>query len=291
MAKIIGIDLGTTNSVVAIMEGREAKVIVNEEGSRITPERGRLGRQGRGARQWPDRMKRQAVTFNPGEHDLPRKRFVESPVRGGDRGDESARSVQGRAPEQWRGRVRHPRKTVERARGQREGPSKAQEGGGGLPRREGEAGPMITVPAYFNDSQRQATTKDAGRIARARRPSRVRQRADARRRSRMASTRRRTRSSGGLRLRASSIARHLDPREVGDNVVQVISTNGDTHLGGDDIDNLVIDWLIAEFRKSSGIDVSKDKVGHLRRLKESRRRRSRRSSCRACRRPRSTCRS
>ena len=121
---------------------------------------------------------------------------------------------------------------------------------------------VITVPAYFNDAQRQAT-KDAGRIA-------------------------------GLDVKrivneptAAALAYGLDKKkdeiiavydfgggtfdisilEVGDNVVQVISTNGDTHLGGDDIDNLIIDWLVAEFKKDSGIDVSKDKMV-LQRLKE-----------------------
>src|SRR6478609_2395310 len=107
---------------------------------------------------------------------------------------------------------------------------------------------VITVPAYFNDAQRQAT-KDAGRIAGL---------------------------AYGLDKKKDEIIAVYDfgggtfdisILEVGDNVVQVVSTNGDTHLGGDDIDNLLIDWMIAEFRKSSGIDVGKDKMA-LQRLKE-----------------------
>ena len=143
---------------------------------------------------------------------------------------------------------------------------------------------VITVPAYFNDAQRQAT-KDAGRIA-------------------------------GLDVKrivneptAAALAYGLDKKkdeiiavydfgggtfdisilEVGDNVVQVISTNGDTHLGGDDVDNLIIDWMIAEFKKASGIDVAQRQDGSA--APEGGRARRRRSSCRACRRRASTCRS
>ena len=257
MGKIIGIDLGTTNSCVAIMEGREPKVIVNEEGSRITPS----------VVAWDDKgeilvgqiAKRQAVT-NPENTIFSAKRFI------GRRFDEVNEETK-----------RVPYKTVKAdngdtsfdLRGKKVSPpevaakvlqklKKAAEDY--LGEKISEA--VITVPAYFNDAQRQAT-KDAGRIA-------------------------------GLDVKrivneptAAALAYGLDKKkdeiiavydfgggtfdisilEVGDNVVQVISTNGDTHLGGDDVDNLIIDWMIAEFKKAQGIDLGKDKMA-LQRLKE-----------------------
>jgi len=257
MGKIIGIDLGTTNSCVAIMEGREPKVIVNEEGSRITPS----------VVAWDDKgeilvgqiAKRQAVT-NPENTIFSSKRFigrryeetneevkrVPYKIVRGDHGD-SVFEIRGKktTPPEVSARVLQKLK-------------KAAEDF--LGEKITEA--VITVPAYFNDSQRQAT-KDAGKIA-------------------------------GLDVKrivneptAAALAYGLDKKkdeiiavydfgggtfdisilEVGDNVVQVISTNGDTHLGGDDIDNLIIDWLVAEFKKAQGIDLGKDKMA-LQRLKE-----------------------
>jgi molecular chaperone DnaK len=257
MGKIIGIDLGTTNSVVAIMEGREPKVIVNEEGSRTTPS----------VVAWDDKgevlvgqiAKRQAVT-NPENTIFSAKRFV------GRRFEEVQEEVK-----------RVPYKVVKAnnsdvafvMRGKNVSPpevsarvlmklKKAAEDY--LGEKVSEA--VITVPAYFNDSQRQAT-KDAGRIA-------------------------------GLDVKrivneptAAALAYGLDKKkdeviavydfgggtfdisilEVGDNVVQVISTNGDTHLGGDDIDNAIIDWMVAEFKKANAVDLRNDKMA-LQRLKE-----------------------
>src|SRR5271156_1785198 len=257
MGKIIGIDLGTTNSVVAIMEVREPKVIVNEEGSRTTPS----------VVAWDDKgevlvgqiAKRQAVT-NPENTIFSAKRFI------GRRFEEVAeetkrvpykvvRATNGDSAFSIRGKNLSPQEVSAKILQKLK---KAAEDY--LGEKVTEA--VITVPAYFNDAQRQAT-KDAGRIA-------------------------------GLEVKrivneptAAALAYGLDKKkdeiiavydfgggtfdisilEVGDNVVQVMSTNGDTHLGGDDIDNLVIDWLAAEFRKSSGIDVSKDKMA-LQRLKE-----------------------
>jgi molecular chaperone DnaK len=257
MGKIIGIDLGTTNSVVAIMEGREPKVIVNEEGSRITPS----------VVAWDEKnevlvgqiAKRQAVT-NPENTIYSAKRFV------GRRFDEVTeetkrvpykvvRASNGDSAFNVRGQVLSPQEVSAKVLQKLK---KAAEDF--LGEKVTEA--VITVPAYFNDAQRQAT-KDAGRIA-------------------------------GLDVKrivneptAAALAYGLDKKkdeiiavydfgggtfdisilEVGDNVVQVISTNGDTHLGGDDFDNLIIDWMIAEFKKSSGIDVGKDKMA-LQRLKE-----------------------
>jgi len=257
MGKIIGIDLGTTNSVVAVMEGKEPKVIVNEEGSRLTPS----------VVAWDDKgeifvgqiAKRQAVT-NPENTVYSAKRFM------GRRFDEVQDEIKRvpykieKAPngDAWfniRGKLVSPpevgAKVLQKLK-------KAAEDY--LGEKVTEA--VITVPAYFNDAQRQAT-KDAGRIA-------------------------------GLEVKrivneptAAALAYGLDKKtneviavydfgggtfdisilEVGDNVVQVISTNGDTHLGGDDVDILVMDWLIAEFRKDTGIDVSNDKMV-IQRLKD-----------------------
>ena len=257
MGKIIGIDLGTTNSVVAIMEGREPKVIVNEEGARTTPS----------VVAWDDKgevlvgqiAKRQAVT-NPENTIFSAKRFV------GRRFDEVGEEVK-----------RVPYKVSKTANGDsafvvRDKTVSPPEVSARVIMKLKKAAEdylgekvteaVITVPAYFNDSQRQAT-KDAGRIA-------------------------------GLDVKrivneptAAALAYGLDKKkdeviavydfgggtfdisilEVGDNVVQVISTNGDTHLGGDDIDNMIIDWMVAEFRKSSGVDLQKDKMA-LQRLKE-----------------------
>ncbi len=257
MGKIIGIDLGTTNSVVSVMEGKEPKVIVNSEGARTTPS----------VVAWDDKgdvlvgqiAKRQAVT-NPENTVFSAKRFI------GMRWEEAQREVE-RVPFKC---IRGKNGDVYfEVRGNKVAPpevsakvlqklKKAAEDYLG----ETVTEAVITVPAYFNDSQRQAT-KDAGKIA-------------------------------GLDVKrivneptAAALAYGLDKEkdeviavydfgggtfdisilEVGDNVVQVISTNGDTHLGGDDIDHVVMDWLIAEFKKDSGIDVSKDKMV-LQRLKD-----------------------
>ncbi len=257
MGKIIGIDLGTTNSVVAIMEGKEPKVIVNEEGDRITPSV--VGWDDQGEVLVGTIAKRQSVT-NPEGTIYSAKRFLGR--RFEEVGEESKRmpykvvrrgngdagfEVAGKelaAPEVSAHVLRKLKKAAENYLG------------------ETVTEAVITVPAYFNDSQRQAT-KDAGKIA-------------------------------GLEVRrivneptAAALAYGLDKKkdeliavydfgggtfdisvlEVGDNVVQVISTNGDTHLGGDDVDNRVIDYLIAEFKKDSGIDVGKDKMV-LQRLKD-----------------------
>jgi molecular chaperone DnaK len=257
MGKIIGIDLGTTNSVVAIMEGREPKVIVNEEGARTTPS----------VVAWDDKgevlvgqiAKRQAVT-NPENTIFSAKRFI------GRRFDEVTEEIK-RAPYKVvranngdcafvvRGKNVSPPETSARVLMKLK---KAAEDY--LGEKVTEA--VITVPAYFNDAQRQAT-KDAGRIA-------------------------------GLDVKrivneptAAALAYGLDKKkdeviavydfgggtfdisilEVGDNVVQVISTNGDTHLGGDDVDNLIIDWMVAEFKKANAVDLRNDKMA-LQRLKE-----------------------
>ncbi|MBI5478627.1 MAG: molecular chaperone DnaK, partial [Deltaproteobacteria bacterium] len=257
MGKIIGIDLGTTLSVVAIMEGKDPKVIVNEEGGRLTPSV--VGFDDKGEVLVGQIARRQAIT-NPENTVFSIKRFM------GRKYDEVGEEIR-----------RVPYKVVRAANGD----ANIEVRGKRLPPPEISAKVLqklkhaaeeylgekvteavITVPAYFNDSQRQAT-KDAGKIA-------------------------------GLEVRrivneptAAALAYGLDKSrdhiiavydfgggtfdisilEVGDKVVEVVATNGDTHLGGDDIDNRVMDWLIAEFKRDTGIDVSKDKMV-LQRLKE-----------------------
>ncbi|HBQ16109.1 MAG TPA: molecular chaperone DnaK, partial [Myxococcales bacterium] len=257
MGKIIGIDLGTTNSVVAVMEGKEPKVIVNEEGDRLTPSV--VGWSDDGEVLVGQIAKRQSIT-NPEGTIFSAKRFIgrrfdelggdESRVpykvmrrENGDVGFE-VDGKQMAPPEVSAHVLRKLKRAAENYLG------------------ETVSEAVITVPAYFNDSQRQAT-KDAGRIA-------------------------------GLEVKriineptAAALAYGLDKKndeliavydfgggtfdisilEVGDNVVQVISTNGDTHLGGDDVDDKIIEHLIAEFKKDTGLDVSSDKMV-LQRLKD-----------------------
>ncbi len=258
MGKTIGIDLGTTNSVVAIMDGKEPKVITNEEGDYITPS----------VVAWESDKdeilvgqiaKRQAVT-NPENTVYSIKRFMGRKF--GEVSEEIkmvpykvAESANGDVTVEVKGRPFTPpeisAKVLQKLR------RAAEEYLG-----EKVEKAVITVPAYFNDSQRQAT-KDAGKIA-------------------------------GLTVdrivnepTAAALAYGLDKKkdqliavydfgggtfdisilEVGDNVVQVVSTNGDTHLGGDNIDQRIIEYLAAEFKKDQGIDISKDKMV-IQRLKE-----------------------
>src|ERR1700750_3171895 len=250
MAKIIGIDLGTTNSCVAVMAGGEPKVIPNEEGGRTTPSV--VGFTKTGERLVGQVAKRQAIT-NPENTIFSIKRFMGRrynevneemkmvPYKVVQAGDHVAVLAQGKeySPAEISAYILQKLK-------------KAAEDYLG----ETVTEAVITVPAYFNDAQRQAT-KDAGKIA-------------------------------GLDVKriineptAAALAYGLDKTkeqliavfdmgggtfdisvlEVGDKVVEVVSTNGDTHLGGDDIDNRLMDWLVAEFKKDTGIDVSKDKMG------------------------------
>jgi molecular chaperone DnaK len=257
MSKIIGIDLGTTNSVVAVMEGGQPAVIPNQEGGRTTPSVVAFTKSGE--RLAGQVAKRQAVT-NPENTIYSIKRFmgrrfnevseemklVPYKVVTGEHGDARV-EIQGKKyspPEISAMILTKLKEAAEAYLGEKV--TKA----------------VITVPAYFNDAQRQAT-KDAGQIA-------------------------------GLEVMriineptAAALAYGLDKKkdetiavydfgggtfdisilEVGDGVVEVKSTNGDTHLGGDNIDQRIIDWLIQEFKKDQGVDVSKDQMA-LQRLKE-----------------------
>jgi molecular chaperone DnaK len=257
MAKAIGIDLGTTNSVVAVMEGGEPKVIINEEGSRLTPSVVAFTKDGEIL--VGQVAKRQAVT-NPENTVFSIKRFM---GRKYDEVNEEMKMVPYKVVRAGNGDAR-----VEIMGKQYSPPEisakilqklkKSAEAYLGTEVKDA----VVTVPAYFNDSQRQAT-KDAGTIA----------------------------GLNVLRIinepTASALAYGLDKKkderiavydfgggtfdisilEVGDNVVEVKSTNGDTHLGGDNMDQKIIDWLVAEFRKDQGIDLSKDRMA-LQRLKE-----------------------
>jgi molecular chaperone DnaK len=255
--RVIGIDLGTTNSVVAVMEGGQPTVVVNQEGSRVTPSVVAITKDGE--RLVGQVAKRQAVT-NPENTVFSIKRFMgraygEVASEGGRVPYRVVRADNGDAGVEVRGRTYSPpeisamvlQKLKQAAEDYLGGPV---------------TDAVITVPAYFNDAQRQAT-KDAGRIA-------------------------------GLNVQriineptAAALAYGLDKKgnetiavydfgggtfdisilEVGGGIVEVKSTNGDTHLGGDDIDARVIDWLVAEFRKAEGVDLSKDRMA-LQRLKE-----------------------
>ena len=256
MGKIIGIDLGTTNSVVAVMEAGVPKVLVNEEGARTTPSVVAFTKDG-------DKLvgqiaKRQAVT-NPENTIYSAKRFIGRrfdeikdelkyvPYKVQPKGNDIAFDVRGKqvSPEEIAALVLGKLKKV------------AEDY---LGAEVTEA--VITVPAYFNDAQRQAT-KDAGRIA-------------------------------GLDVKriineptAAALAYGLDKKgdqkiaiydfgggtfdisvlEVGDNVVEVKATNGDTHLGGDNFDEKILVWMIEEFKRDQGIDLKNDKMA-LQRLRE-----------------------
>jgi len=257
MERIIGIDLGTTNSVVAVMEGNEVKVLQNEEGGRTTPSV--VAYDDKGNVLVGQIAKRQAIT-NPENTIFSIKRFmgrrlheVENEMRLVPY--KVVRQGEDNVGVQVRGKVVTPPEVSARILMKLK---KAAEDYLGGPVSKA----VITVPAYFNDAQRQAT-KEAGRIA-------------------------------GLEVMriineptAAALAYGMDKKkdqtiavydfgggtfdisilEVGDNVVEVKSTNGDTHLGGDNIDQRIIEWLIAEFKKEAGIDVSNDKMV-LQRLKD-----------------------
>ncbi len=259
--KVIGIDLGTTNSVVAVMEGGQPAVIVNQEGARTTPSVVAITKDGE--RLVGQIAKRQGVT-NPENTISSIKRFM---GRKFDEVSNSASSEASRVPYKV-ARADNGDVWVE-VRGKKQSPPEIsamilqklkQAAEDYLGEKITDA--VITVPAYFNDAQRQAT-KDAGKIA-------------------------------GLNVQriineptAAALAYGLDKKkdetiavydfgggtfdisvlEVGEGVVEVKATNGDTHLGGDDIDDRIIEWLVSEFKKTDGIDLSKDRMA-LQRLKE-----------------------
>ncbi|MFT8632232.1 MAG: molecular chaperone DnaK [Liquorilactobacillus ghanensis] len=235
MSKIIGIDLGTTNSAVAVLEGKEAKIITNPEGNRTTPS---VVSFKNGETQVGEVAKRQAIT-NPNTISSIKRHMGEADYKV---------EVEGKkyTPQEISAMIlQYIKDYAESYLGEKVSQA------------------VITVPAYFNDGQRQAT-KDAGKIA-------------------------------GLKVErivneptAAALAYGLDKLdkdekilvfdlgggtfdvsilELGDGVFEVLSTNGDTHLGGDDFDKKIMDWLIAEFKQENGVDLSTDKMA-MQRLKD-----------------------
>ena len=258
MGKIIGIDLGTTNSCVAVMEGNQPTVIINNEGQRTTPSV--VAFTDGGERKVGSPAKRQAIT-NPKNTVFSIKRFM------GETYDQVTKEIERVPYTVVRGENNTPRVDVE---GRQYSPQEISAMILQKLKSDAEAylgetvtQAVITVPAYFNDAQRQAT-KDAGKIA-------------------------------GLEVEriineptAAALAYGIDKQEkthtvlvydlgggtfdvsiieIGDGVIEVLSTNGDTHLGGDDFDNKVTQWMIDEFKKAEGVDLSTDKMA-LQRLKE-----------------------
>ncbi|WP_311407011.1 Hsp70 family protein, partial [Liquorilactobacillus uvarum] len=235
MSKIIGIDLGTTNSAVAVLEGKEAKIIANPEGNRTTPS---VVSFKNGETQVGEVAKRQAIT-NPNTVASIKRHM-------GEAGYKVKVEDKEYTPQEISAMIlQYIKDYAESYLG------------------ESVSQAVITVPAYFNDAQRQAT-KDAGKIA-------------------------------GLKVErivneptAAALAYGLDKTdkdekilvfdlgggtfdvsilELGDGVFEVLSTNGDTHLGGDDFDKKIMDWLTDEFKKENGIDLSNDKMA-MQRLKD-----------------------
>jgi molecular chaperone DnaK len=257
MSKIIGIDLGTTNSVVAVMEGGQPVVIPNQEGGRTTPSV--VGFTKGGERLVGQVAKRQAVT-NPENTVYSIKRFM------GRRFDEVSEEMKlmpykvvrgdnGDARVEVLGKKYSPPEISAMILGKLKEAAEAYLG-------EKVTKAVITVPAYFNDAQRQAT-KDAGKIAGLEVMRIINEPTAA------------ALAYGLDRKKDETIAVYdfgggtfdISILEVGDGVVEVKSTNGDTHLGGDNIDQRIIDHLIQEFKRDQGIDVSKDQMA-LQRLKE-----------------------
>jgi molecular chaperone DnaK len=255
--KVIGIDLGTTNSVVAVMEGGEPSVIVNQEGSRTTPSIVAFTKEGE--RLVGQVAKRQAVT-NPENTVFSIKRFMGHKFAevSNERQRVPFSVVSSKNGDAWvesRGKQYSPPEVSAMVLQKLKQAAEDYLG-------EQVTDAVITVPAYFNDSQRQAT-KDAGKIA----------------------------GLNVLRIinepTAAALAYELDKKkdetiavydfgggtfdisvlEVGEGVVEVKSTNGDTHLGGDDLDQRVIAWMAAEFKKTDGVDLTTDRVA-VQRLKE-----------------------
>ena len=256
MSKVIGIDLGTTNSCVAIMDGSEPKVIINEEGARTTPSVVAYLKDdvvvGQAAH-------RQAITnpentvysakrligmkyddLGPAEKNFP---FKVVKLNNGGAGVE----VQGKKltpPEISAKVLQKMKKAAEAFLG--ETVTKA----------------VITVPAYFNDSQRQAT-KDAGKIA----GLEVLRIVNEPTAAALAYGLTKKKKGKVVVFDCGGGTHDVSVLDIDEDLVEVLSTNGDTHLGGDDVDNLVMDWIVAEFKKEQGVDLSKDKMA-LQRLKE-----------------------
>src|SRR5450755_4648916 len=259
MSKVIGIDLGTTNSCVAIMEGKEVKVIENTEGARTTPSM--VAFSDSGERLVGQSAKRQAVT-NPSNTLYAIKRLIgrryEDPTVAKDKAMvpfEIVKGDNGDAFVQVRGEKYAPSQISAFVLTKMKETAEAYLG-------EPVTQAVITVPAYFNDSQRQAT-KDAGRIAGLEVLRIINEPTAA------------ALAYGMDKRKAGTIAVYdlgggtfdVSILEIGDGVFEVKSTNGDTFLGGEDFDMRLVEYLSGEFKKEQGIDLTKDKLA-LQRLKE-----------------------
>ena len=260
MAKIIGIDLGTTNSVVAVMEGHEPKVIANEEGGRTTPSV--VAFEPSGNVLVGQHARRQAIT-NPSNTISSAKRFIGR--RFEELGDDATRvpyaierSPSGGVAFAVQGKQLTPAEISARVLGKLK---KAAEDYLGEPVKKA----VITVPAYFNDAQRQAT-KDAGRIA----GLEVERIVNEPTAAALAYAQRQPKSERERIVAVYDLGGgtfDISLLEVSGDVVEVIATGGDTRLGGDDLDDRVIEWLLQTFKADTGLDVSKDKLV-LQRLKD-----------------------
>ncbi len=258
MGKIIGIDLGTTNSCMAVMEGNDPKVIPNAEGSRVTPSVVAFTKTGERLVGQP--AKRQAIT-NSANTIFSIKRFM------GRRFDEVQSEIKlvpykvikadnGDARVEVEGKIYSPPEISAMILRKMKQDAESHLG-------EKVTGAVITVPAYFNDSQRQAT-KDAGKIAGLEVPRIINEPTAAA-------------LAYGLDKKKDEMIAVFDLGggtfdisilEIGEGVFEVKSTNGDTHLGGDDFDQRIIDWIADEFKKDQGIDLKQDPMA-IQRLKES----------------------
>ncbi len=260
MAKIIGIDLGTTNSVVSVMAGGEPKVITNEEGGRTTPSV--VAFEASGNVLVGQQARRQAIT-NPHNTISSAKRFIgrrhEELGTDGDRVPyELVRSSTGGVEFSVQGKQLSPQEVSARVLGKLK---KAAEDYLG----ESVTAAVITVPAYFNDAQRQAT-KDAGRIA----GLDVKRIVNEPTAAALAYARTHAKGDGERLIAVYDLGGgtfDISLLEVSGDVVEVVATGGDTHLGGDDLDERVVTWLLEQFRSDTGLDVSGDKLV-LQRLKD-----------------------
>jgi molecular chaperone DnaK len=258
MAKIIGIDLGTTNSCVSVMEGNEPVVIPNSEGKRTTPSV--VAFVEGGERKVGDPAKRQAIT-NPQNTVYSIKRFM------GNRFDEVSKEVKRVPYKVVKGDNNTPRVNIEDRKYSPQEISamilqKMKKTAEDFIGQE-VSGAVITVPAYFNDAQRQAT-KEAGEIAGLKVERIINEPTAAALAYGM------DKSGKDMKIVVFDFGggtHDVSILELGDGVFEVLSTDGDTHLGGDDVDQKIIDWLSEEFKKDEGIDLKKDPMA-LQRLKE-----------------------
>ncbi|MBX9926135.1 MAG: molecular chaperone DnaK, partial [Hyphomicrobiaceae bacterium] len=260
MAKVIGIDLGTTNSCVAVIEGSKPRVLENAEGANTTPSIVAFAEDGERLIGLP--AKRQAVT-NPTNTFYAIKRLIgrrfDDPILDKDKKNAPYKIVKGPTGDAWvesHGKTYSPQQISAFILQKMKETAEAKLG-------DSVTQAVITVPAYFNDAQRQAT-KDAGKIA-GLEVLRIINEPTAAALAYGLDKKKESRTIAVYDLGGGTF--DVSVLEIGDGVFEVKSTNGDTHLGGEDFDQRIVDYLAAEFKKEQGIDLSKDKLA-LQRLKE-----------------------